>query len=177
MFILGISCHFHDAASVLMGDGQLIAAAEEERFSRIKHDCNFPRNAIQFCLDQGGIDSSELSYVAFFEKPFRKLDRILMTALQTYPRSYEVFRESMIAWITDKLWITTTLYSEFGIPKDRVLFSQHHLSHAASDRQRRMAIGNRHPGVRLRHVGSDPAWPSQTPGGETPGGWPRTAGH
>lgn len=132
MFTLGISCHFHDAASVLMSDGQLIAAAEEERFSRIKHDCNFPRNAIQFCLNQGGIDSSELSYVAFFEKPFRKLDRILMTALQTYPRSYEVFRESMIAWIADKLWITTTLYSEFGIPKDRVLFSQHHLSHAAS---------------------------------------------
>lgn len=132
MFILGISCYFHDAASVLMRDGQLVAAAEEERFSRIKHDCNFPRNAIQFCLDQGGIHSSELSYVAFFEKPFRKLDRILMTALQTYPQSCGVFRESMISWITDKLWITTTLNSELGIPKDRVLFSQHHLSHAAS---------------------------------------------
>jgi predicted NodU family carbamoyl transferase len=78
MFILGISCHFHDAASVLI-DGQLIAAVEEERFSRVKRDCNFPRNAIQFCLDQGGIDSSDLSYLAFFEKLFRKLDRILMT--------------------------------------------------------------------------------------------------
>ena len=132
MFILGISCYFHDAASVLMSDGQLIAAAEEERFSRIKHDYSFPRNAIQFCLEQGGIRSSDLSYVAFFEKPFRKLDRILMTTLQTYPRSCGVFRDSMISWITDKLWISTTLNSELGIPKDRVLFSEHHLSHAAS---------------------------------------------
>jgi carbamoyltransferase len=115
-----------------MSDGQLIAAAEEERFSRIKHDYSFPRNAIQFCLEQGGIRSSDLSYVAFFEKPFRKLDRILMTTLQTYPRSCGVFRESMISWITDKLWISTTLNSELGISKDRVLFSEHHLSHAAS---------------------------------------------
>ncbi len=132
MFILGISCYYHDAASVLMHDGQLVAAAEEERFSRIKHDYSFPRHAIQFCLDQGGIKSSELSYVAFFEKPFRKLDRILMSTLQTYPQSCGVFRESTISWISEKLWITTTLNSEFGIPKEKVLFSQHHLSHAAS---------------------------------------------
>ena len=132
MYVLGISCYYHDAASVLLRDGQLIAAAEEERFSRIKHDYSFPRNAIRFCLDQGGIQSSELSYVIFFEKPFRKLDRILMTALQTYPRSCAVFRESMISWITDKLWITNTLNAELGIPKGKVLFSEHHLSHAAS---------------------------------------------
>ena len=132
MFILGISRYYHDAASVLMHDGQLVAAAEEERFSRIKHDYSFPRHAIQFCLDQGGIKSSELSYVAFFEKPFRKLDRILMSTLQTYPQSCGVFRESTISWISEKLWITTTLNSEFGIPKEKVLFPQHHLSHAAS---------------------------------------------
>jgi carbamoyltransferase len=132
MYILGFSCYFHDAASVLLKDGQLIAAAEEERFSRIKHDSSFPKNAIRFCLDQGGIQSSELSYVVFFEKPFRKLDRILMTALQTYPRSYAVFRESMISWMTDKLWLTSTLSAELGIPKEKVLFSEHHLSHAAS---------------------------------------------
>src|SRR5437899_7724310 len=132
MYVLGISCYYHDAASVLLRDGQLIAAAEEERFSRIKHDYSFPRNAIRFCLDQGGIQSSELSYVIFFEKPFRKLDRILMTALQTYPRSYAVFRESMISWMTDKLWLTSTLSAELGIPKEKVLFSEHHLSHAAS---------------------------------------------
>src|SRR6266404_2337147 len=132
MYILGFSCYFHDAASVLLKDGQLIAAAEEERFSRVKHDSSFPKNAIRFCLDQGGIQSSELSYVVFFEKPFRKLDRILMTALQTYPRSYAVFRESMISWMTDKLWLTSTLSAELGIPKEKVLFCEHHLSHAAS---------------------------------------------
>jgi carbamoyltransferase len=132
MFILGISCFFHDAASVLLNDGQLVAAAEEERFSRVKHDCNFPRNAIRFCLEQGGIQSSDLAYVVFFEKPFRKLDRILMTVLQTYPQSCAVFRESMISWLADKLWIASTLNSELGIPRDRVLFSEHHLSHAAS---------------------------------------------
>src|SRR2546428_650898 len=120
------------AASVLLRDGQLIAAAEEERFSRVKHDYSFPRNAIRFCLDQGGIQSSELSYVVFFEKPFRKLDRILMTALQTYPRSCAVFRESMISWMTDKLWTISTINAELGIPKEKVLFSEHHLSHAAS---------------------------------------------
>ena len=132
MYVLGISCYYHDAASVLLRDGQLIAAAEEERFSRVKHDYSFPRNAIRFCLDQGGIHSSELSYVVFFEKPFRKLDRILMTALQTYPRSCSVFRESMISWMTDKLWTISTINAELGIPKEKVLFSEHHLSHAAS---------------------------------------------
>lgn len=132
MYILGISCYYHDAASALLRDGQLIAAAEEERFSRIKHDYSFPKNAIRFCLDQGGIQSSELSYVVFFEKPFRKLDRILMTALQTYPQSCAMFRESMISWMTDKLWLTGALTSELDIPRERVLFSEHHLSHAAS---------------------------------------------
>jgi carbamoyltransferase len=132
MYILGISCYYHDAASVLLRDGQLVAAAEEERFSRVKHDDRFPRNAIRFCLERGGIHSEELSYVVFFEKPFRKLDRILMTTLQTYPRSCAVFRESMISWMTDKLWISSTLNAELRIPKAKVLFSEHHLSHAAS---------------------------------------------
>src|ERR1700757_4676248 len=105
MHILGVSCYYHDAAAALLRDGQLIAAAEEERFSRIKHDFDFPSRAIEFCLKAGGIESSDLDYVVFFEKPFRKLDRILMTVLQTYPRSYKVFRESMITWLIDKLWV------------------------------------------------------------------------
>ena len=132
MYILGVSCYYHDAAAALLKDGQLVAAAEEERFSRIKHDFNFPSHAIQFCLDQAGIQSGDLDYVVFFEKPFRKLDRILMSALQTYPHSLRVFRESMVAWMADKLWISTRLCSELDLPKDRVLFSEHHLSHAAS---------------------------------------------
>ena len=132
MYILGVSCYYHDAAAVLLRDGQLVAAAEEERFTRIKHDFNYPKQAIQFCLDQAGIQGSDLDYVVFFEKPFRKLDRILMSVLQTYPQSWKVFRESMVTWIIDKLWVASTLQMELGVSKDKVLFSEHHLSHAAS---------------------------------------------
>src|SRR5579863_5092214 len=132
MNILGISCYYHDAAVALLRDGQLVAAAEEERFTRVKHDYNFPKNAIQFCLDTAGLQGKDIDYVAFFEKPFRKFDRILMTVLQTYPQSYKVFRESMITWMIDKLWVGATIAAELGIPKDRVLFCEHHLSHAAS---------------------------------------------
>src|SRR5712691_11595107 len=132
MNILGISCYYHDAAAALLRDGQLIAAAEEERFTRVKHDFSFPKSAIQFCLDTAGIRGSDVDYVAFFEKPFRKFDRILMTTLQTYPRSWKVFRESMITWMIDKLWVGAKISAELGIPKDRVLFCEHHLSHAAS---------------------------------------------
>jgi carbamoyltransferase len=132
MNILGISCYYHDAAAVLLRDGQLVAAAEEERFSRKKHDYDYPQTAIDFCLESGGIKGQDVDYVAFFEKPFRKFDRILMTALQTYPKSYKVFRESMITWMIDKLWVGAKISSQLGIPKDRVLFCEHHLSHAAS---------------------------------------------
>jgi carbamoyltransferase len=132
VYILGLSCYYHDAAAVLLKDGVLVAAAEEERFSRIKHDYGFPEKAIRFCLDQEGIQGEDLDYVVFFEKPFRKLDRILMTTLQTYPQSWKVFRESMISWMIDKLWVATKLQTELNIPKSKVLFSEHHLSHAAS---------------------------------------------
>src|ERR1700730_6085799 len=132
MNILVISCYYHDAAAALLRDGQLVAAAEEERFSRVKHDYGFPKLAIRFCLEQAGIEGRELDDVVFFEKPFRKLDRILMTTLQTYPHSWKVFRESMISWMVDKLWVGTTLQNELGVRKEKVLFSDHHLSHAAS---------------------------------------------
>ncbi len=132
MQILGISCYYHDAAAALLRDGQLVAAAEEERFSRIKHDFGYPKNAIRFCLDSAGIQGSDLDYVVYFEKPFRKFDRILMSVLQTYPQSWKVFRESMITWMIDKLWIASTIENDLGVPKDKTLFCEHHLSHAAS---------------------------------------------
>lgn len=132
MHILGVSCYYHDAAAALLGDGQLVAAAEEERFSRIKHDFNFPTQAIRFCLEQGKLSGKDLDYVVFFEKPFRKLDRILASVLQTYPQSWKVFRESMIGWMLDKLWVASTLQSELGISRENIFFSDHHLSHAAS---------------------------------------------
>ena len=132
MYILGISCYYHDAAAVLLNDGVLVAAAEEERFTRKKHDFDFPKQAINFCLEQAGITGNDLDYVVFFEKPFRKLDRILMMTLQTYPQSYKVFRESMITWMVDKLWVATKIETEIGVNRDKILFSEHHLSHAAS---------------------------------------------
>ena len=132
MYILGVSCYYHDAAAALLLDGALVAAAEEERFSRVKHDYGFPKNAIRFCLNQVGIEGRDLDYVVFFEKPFRKFDRILMTTLQTYPQSWKVFRESMISWMIDKLWVGSTLQNELGVSKKKVLFCEHHMLHAAS---------------------------------------------
>jgi carbamoyltransferase len=132
MHVLGVSCYFHDAAAALLRDGQLIAAAEEERFSRKKHDYEFPQQAIDFCLRTGGITGADLDHVVFFEKPFVKFERLLLSSLQTFPRSHRVFRESMITWLGDKLWVKHLIQKRLGIPESKLLFSEHHLSHAAS---------------------------------------------
>ncbi|MGD9764794.1 MAG: carbamoyltransferase [Candidatus Binatia bacterium] len=132
MRILGVSCFYHDAAAALLVDGQLVAAAEEERFSRRKHDADFPRHAIRFCLAQAGIEVRDLDYVVFYEKPFVKFERILSTALQVVPRSWKVFGDAMTTWLLDKLWVKQRIHQELGVGLDRVLFSEHHLSHAAS---------------------------------------------
>ena len=132
MYILGISCYYHDAAAALIRDGAIVAAAEEERFSRIKHDFDFPDNAIDFCLAQAGITSDELDYVVFYEKPFHKFERILMTTFKTFPRSWKAFREAMITWLGDKLWVKSIIKDKLGVKDSKVLFGGHHLSHAAS---------------------------------------------
>ena len=132
MDILGISCYFHDAAAALVRDGQVLAAAEEERFTRKKHDYAFPQHAIDFCLTTGGLSGADVDYVVFFEKPFVKFERLLLSCLQTFPRSQRVFREAMTTWLGDKLWIKQLIQSRLGVPASRVLFSEHHLSHAAS---------------------------------------------
>ena len=132
MNILGISCYFHDAAAALLMDGVLVAAAEEERFSRIKHDYEFPENAIEFCLAAGGIETGDIDYVMFFEKPFIKFERLLLCSMQTFPRSMKLFREAMVTWLGDKLWVKHLLLKKLGVPASKVLFSEHHLSHAAS---------------------------------------------
>jgi carbamoyltransferase len=132
MNILGISCFYHDAAAALVQDGVVVAAAEEERFSRVKHDAGFPVHAIEFCLRTAGLRAEDLDYVVFYEKPFLKFERILMTTLGTYPGSFRVFRESMIKWLSEKLWVKGLIRKRLGVPVDRILFSTHHLSHAAS---------------------------------------------
>jgi carbamoyltransferase len=132
MHILGISCFYHDSAAALLRDGELVAAAEEERFSRKKHDFGFPSHAIHFCLQQAGITGQDLDYVVFYEKPLVKFERILMTTLSTYPTSWRVFREAMLNWFSEKLWIKSHIVRELDIPDSKVLFVDHHMSHAAS---------------------------------------------
>jgi carbamoyltransferase len=132
MYILGISCFYHDSAAALIEDGVLIAAAQEERFSRVKHDYGFPKHAIQFCLRQAGITAADLGYVVFYEKPLLKFERILLTTLGTFPRSWRTFGEAMIAWFEEKLWIKSLLMRELGVPEEKVLFTDHHMAHAAS---------------------------------------------
>jgi carbamoyltransferase len=132
MYTLGVSCFFHDSAAALLRDGELIAAAEEERFSRKKHDFEFPAHAISFCLRQAGITGKELDHVIFFEKPFLKFERILTTAVTEFPAARRVFQEAMLTWLKDKLWIKSLLIHHLQVSADRVMFSEHHLSHAAS---------------------------------------------
>lgn len=132
MYVLGISCYYHDSAAALIEDGVLVAAAEEERFSRIKHDNGFPHHAIDFCLQQAGIKPQDLDYVVFYEKPLLKFERILMTALSTFPKSWGTFREASIAWLNEKLWVKGTILHQLDLPADKLLFVEHHLSHAAS---------------------------------------------
>src|SRR5574339_375650 len=132
MYILGISCYYHDAAAALLEDGVLVAAAEEERFTRVKHDYNFPEHSIDFCLRQAGITGHDIDYVVFYEKLLLKFERILLSTLQTFPQSWGVFRESMITWFNEKLWIKSHILTKLNIPDEKLLFVEHHLSHAAS---------------------------------------------
>ncbi len=132
MYILGISCYYHDAAAALLHQGHLVAAADEERFSRIKHDPGFPVQAIQFCLDRAGITPQDLDYVVFYEKPLLKFERILLSVLDGVPRTARLFQEAMATWFSEKLWIKSHLVERLGVPARRILFVEHHLSHAAS---------------------------------------------
>ena len=132
MYILGISCYYHDSAAVLLKDGIIVAAADEERFSRIKHDASFPKLAIAFCLKKAKISADDVSYVVFYEKPFLKFERLFLNSLAFVPKSLSLFRESMKEWFFDKLWIKSHIISELNINPNKLLFSEHHLSHMAS---------------------------------------------
>src|SRR5882672_9026334 len=132
MHVLGISCHYHDAAAALLRDGVLVAAAQEERFSRKKHDAAFPLRAIEFCLQQAGLEAADLDHVVFYEKPFAKGERLMTTIVATFPRSLRLFREGIHVWLKEKIWIKALIQKHLGTPPDRILFVDHHLSHAAS---------------------------------------------
>lgn len=132
MDILGVSCFYHDSAAVLLRDGNIVAASMEERLSRKKHDSDFPIRAINFCLERGGIKGGDLDYVVFYEKPMVKVGRILQTALSTFPRSWDFWREAVTAYVNEKFWIKSLLQQNIGVRADQILFCDHHMSHAAS---------------------------------------------
>ncbi len=132
MFILGVSCFYHDSAVALIKDGELIAAAMEERFTRLKNDNGFPALAIDFCLRKAGITGKDLDYTVFYEKPLVKFERILLNTLGSWPQSRDVWREAMFVWLPQKLWIKTLLQNHLQIEPNKILFCDHHMSHAAS---------------------------------------------
>ncbi len=130
--ILGISAYYHDSAACLLVDGELVAAAQEERFTRKKHDFNFPSNAVAYCLKQGGLaHANELDYVVFYDKPIVKFERLLETYLQYAPRGIASFLKAMPLWLKMKLWMRENLRDELDYD-GRLLFTEHHESHAAS---------------------------------------------
>ena len=131
MNILGISCFYHDAAAALLCDGRLVAAAQEERFTRKRHDPDLPVQAARYCLEAAGLDVDDLDYVVFYDKPFIKLERILTTYLATFPRSLPSFAKSIPVWMKEKLWVPRMIHRDIGYDGE-VLFAEHHQSHAAS---------------------------------------------
>ncbi|MEJ5352074.1 MAG: carbamoyltransferase [Melioribacteraceae bacterium] len=131
MYILGISAYYHDSAACIIKDGEIIAAAQEERFTRKKHDHRFPINAINFCISSSGINVNELSYVAFYDKPFLKFERLLETYITFAPKGLKSFLKAMPLWIKEKLWIKELIKKEINFDGE-VIFPEHHESHAAS---------------------------------------------
>jgi carbamoyltransferase len=138
MRIIGISAYYHDSAAALIQDGRIIAAAQEERFTRKKHDQRFPANALRYCLEEGGLKPEEVDHVAFYDKPFLKFERLLETYLSFAPKGYTSFRMALPLWLGEKLFLRRLLNKELAqLAPDvqwekRLLFSEHHLSHAAS---------------------------------------------
>jgi len=137
MRILGISAFYHDSAAALVADGRVVAAAQEERFTRKKHDASFPRNAIGYCLEAAGASLSDIDHVAFYDKPFLKFERLLETYIALAPRGFRSFQMAMPLWLKEKLFQKSLLRKKLGefdadFDAGKLLFTEHHLSHAAS---------------------------------------------
>jgi carbamoyltransferase len=129
--ILGLSAYYHDSAACLLVDGTIVAAAQEERFTRKKHDAEFPAHAARYCLEAGGLTADRLDHVAFYDKPLVKFERLFETYLEYAPRGFASYRKAMPLWITDRLWMSERIGKQLGYG-GRILFSDHHESHAAS---------------------------------------------
>ena len=137
MRILGISALYHDSAAALIDDGRIAATAQEERFTRKKHDASFPANAVAYCLDAGGISLTDVDYVVFYDKPFLKFQRLLGTYLAFAPRGFKSFSMAIPVWLKEKLFQKDLLRKKFQELEpefdwqNKLLFAEHHLSHAA----------------------------------------------
>jgi carbamoyltransferase len=131
-YVLGLSCFYHDSAAALLKDGVVIAAGQEERFSRKRHDSGFPEKAIQYVLHEAGIKPEQLDAVGFYDKPLLKFERMLSTYVATFPRSFGSFRKAMPLWLHEKLWVPSIIRKELKPYKGPILFAEHHMSHAAS---------------------------------------------
>ena len=138
MKILGISAFYHDSAAAVLDEGIIIAAAQEERFTRVKHDSSFPANAVKFCLEYSGISLDELDAIVFYDKPLLKFERLLETYYAFSPKGLRSFITSMPVWMKEKMFLKRLLkeelkkISDFDPKKVQLLFPEHHLSHAAS---------------------------------------------
>lgn len=138
MIVIGLSAMYHDSSAAIVRDGEIVAAAQEERFSRKKHDARFPTHALRYCLEQAGIEARDVDYVAFYDKPFLKFERLLETYLTFAPRGFQSFRMAIPVWLKEKLFLKSQLVKElktFCADVDwheRLLFAEHHLSHSAS---------------------------------------------
>ncbi|MDP6943812.1 MAG: carbamoyltransferase N-terminal domain-containing protein, partial [Myxococcota bacterium] len=131
--ILGISAYYHDSAAALVVDGKIVAAAQEERFTRKKHDYRFPKNAIDYCLQEAGLTVKDLDYVGFYDKPLLKFERLLETYLAYSPDGFRSFLKAMPLWMKQKLHLPKELRKGLGGDyKKRFVFTEHHESHAAS---------------------------------------------
>ena len=131
-YILGISAYYHDSAACLVVDGRVVAAAQEERFTRKKHDANFPARAVEFCLREAGITPAQLTLVGFYEKPLVKFERLLETYTALAPQGLKSYIMAMPLWLADKLWMADDIRDQLDGFEGDVLFSEHHESHAAS---------------------------------------------
>ena len=137
MRILGISAFYHDSAAALIIDGKVISAAQEERFTRKKHDPSYPINAINYCLSEAGLSFYQVDYVAFYDKPFLKFERLLETYVAFAPKGLQSFRMAMPVWLREKLFLKDMLIKEFkkvdkNFNSNKLMFGEHHFSHAAS---------------------------------------------
>ena len=130
--ILGISAYYHDSAACLVRDGEIVAAAQEERFTRKKHDADFPAHAVEYCLREGGIGAAELDYVGFYDKPLLKFERLLENYCGVAPRGLRSFLTAMPVWMKEKLFTRDQIRKALGGYEGPVLFAEHHESHAAS---------------------------------------------